>query len=304
MEKQMKLATYRAASGWCAGVATDKGMLDLAAVSAALAPGERLPVTVKDILSEGKDALGKLEQLVKKAEAEGEESFYRSEDSIEWGPCVPEPGKIICVGLNYRKHAEETNAPIPEIPILFSKFNNALAAHGDSVEIPPLTKKLDYEAELAVVIGRRAKHVPKESALEYVAGYTCANDLSARDLQLQTSQWLSGKSGDRFCPLGPYLVTADEVGDPHALQIRTYVNGELRQNSNTKDMIFKVDELISYISSLMTLEAGDVILTGTPEGVVMGYPPEKQSYLQAGDIVTIEIEKLGRLTNTMAAAEG
>src|SRR5690606_16772336 len=208
--------------------------------------------------------------------------------------------KIICVGLNYRKHAEETNAPIPQYPILFNKFNNTLTGHGHEVPLPiKVTSKVDYEAELVIVIGKEAKYVAKENALDYVFGYCNVNDLSARDLQMLTPQWLLGKTCDGFSPLGPYLVTADEVGNPNDLSIRCIVNGEVRQSSNTSDMIFHCDEIVSYISQHMTLVPGDIILTGTPEGVVLGYPEAKQVYLQDGDVVTIEIEKLRSLTNRM-----
>lgn len=201
-----------------------------------------------------------------------ERSVLISEEELSFGPCVPVPQKIICVGLNYRRHAEETNSLIPEYPILFNKFNNSLTGHQASVAVPGVTTKLDYEAELAIVIGRRAKNVSTDEALDYVFGYAAVNDLSARDLQLRTQQWLLGKSCDGFCPIGPYLVTADEVGDPNRLAIQSIVNGEIRQDSNTSDMIFACDEIVSYISRHMTLEPGDVILTGTPEGVVLGLP--------------------------------
>lgn len=297
----MKLLTFQTDAGLAVGMDTKRGVLDIASAAAALSSNEAIPIVMSDILEGGRQAQDHLKQLALKAEAEGDDSLFIPEEQLTWGPCVPKPGKIICVGLNYRKHAIETNSPIPQIPILFSKYNNSLSAHGQDVEIPDLTQKLDYEAELAVVIGSQAKNLSREMALDCVAGYSCANDLSARDLQLQTSQWLAGKSCDGFCPLGPYLVTSDEVEHPNSLQIRTYVNGEVRQNSNTLDMIFHVDEIISFISSLMTLEPGDVILTGTPEGVVMGYPPEMQIYLQPGDEVTIEIESLGSLTNRVKA---
>ena len=156
-----------------------------------------------------------------------------------------------------------------------------------------MTEKLDYEVELGIVIGKTAKNVSEESALDYVFGYCTANDLSARDLQMRTPQWMLGKTCDGFCPVGPYLVTKDEVGDPQNLQLKTVVNGEIRQNSNTSDMIFSCREIISYISKHMTLVPGDMILTGTPEGVIMGFPPEKQNYLKPGDTVTVEVEKLG-----------
>ncbi|MDF2659598.1 MAG: 5-carboxymethyl-2-hydroxymuconate isomerase, partial [Paenibacillus sp.] len=221
--------------------------------------------------------------------------------SVSYGPCVTRPEKIICVGLNYRKHAEETNAKIPEFPILFNKFNNTLNGHGHDVELPVTSKEVDYEAELAIVIGRRTKHVSEEQALDSVFGYASANDISARDLQLRTNQWMLGKVCDGFTPIGPELVTADEIADPNQLNIRTVVNGEERQNSNTSDMIFNCKQIISYISRHFTLEPGDIILTGTPEGVVLGYPPEKRVYLQPGDVVTVEIENLGSVTNKMVA---
>jgi 2-keto-4-pentenoate hydratase/2-oxohepta-3-ene-1,7-dioic acid hydratase in catechol pathway len=189
--------------------------------------------------------------------------------------------------------------PIPEVPILFNKFNNTVSAHQDIINLPFNSTQVDYEAELVIVIGKKARRVCKEEALDYVFGYCNVNDLSARDLQFRTNQWLLGKSCDRFSPIGPYLVTADEVGDPNQLQIRTWVNGELRQDSNTSDMIFACNELVSYISQHMTLDPGDIILTGTPEGVIFGYPKEKRVWLKDGDVLTVEIEKLGRITNKM-----
>lgn len=237
-----------------------------------------------------------MEKILKAGPAE---SILLDESAIEWGPCVTRPSKIICVGLNYRKHAEETNAPIPSFPILFNKFPNTLTGHGCDVELNAQSTKVDYEAELAIVIGKQAKSVSKEEALSYVFGYCAVNDLSAQDLQMRTPQWMLGKCCDGFSPIGPFLVTADEVGDPNLLDIRCSVNGELRQHSNTSDMIFHCDEIVSYISKHMTLWPGDIILTGTPEGVVLGYPEDRQVYLKPGDIVTVEIEKLGKLTNRM-----
>src|SRR5690606_33440597 len=206
-------------------------------------------------------------------------AVFVNDDEITWGPCVTRPHKIICVGLNYRKHADETNAPYPEVPILFNKFDNTLTGHKDEIRVPKVTKKLDYEVERGIVIGKKAKYVDVDAALDHVFGYCTVNDLSARDLQLRTPQWLLGKSCDKFSPVGPFLVTADEVGDPNNLSLKTYVNGELRQDSNTSDMIFNCAEIVSYISQHMTLEPGDIILTGTPEGVVMGYPEEEQHYI-------------------------
>jgi 2-keto-4-pentenoate hydratase/2-oxohepta-3-ene-1,7-dioic acid hydratase in catechol pathway len=290
----VKLLTYIENGTYRLGVVTERGVVD---VETALA-GEQGPRTVHEVIEGGAAAVQTLQAAVNRALAAGGGAL-RDEASLTLGPCVTHPNKIICVGLNYRKHAEETNAPIPEYPILFNKFNNTLAGDGEDVPLPRTSQKVDYEAELVIVIGKTAKYVAKEEALGYVFGYCNVNDLSARDLQMRTHQWLLGKSCDKFSPLGPYLVTADEVGNPNDLDIKCIVNGEVRQSSNTSDMIFHCDEIVSYISQHMSLVPGDIILTGTPEGVVLGYPPEKQMYLKDGDIVTIEIEKLGSLTNRM-----
>jgi 2,4-diketo-3-deoxy-L-fuconate hydrolase len=211
---------------------------------------------------------------------------------------IDRPGKIVCVGLNYRDHAEEQGAELPEEPLLFAKWPNALIGPGDPIVIPPLVEKCDYEAELGVVIGTRVKAVSKENAFEAVRGYLCANDVSARDLQFKDGQWTRGKSPDTFCPVGP-LVPAAEVADPHDLWIRATVSGELLQDSTTANLIFGVDEIVSYASQTMTLEPGDLLLTGTPAGV--GVFRDPQRLLQPGDEVTIEIEGLGALTNPVVA---
>lgn len=218
-------------------------------------------------------------------------------DDVTYRPAVENPGKIVCIGLNYRKHAIETNSPIPTKPVVFSKFSDTAAACGEEIGLPSGSRQVDYEAELAVVIGRTADGVSEDEALEYVFGYCNANDLSARDLQMRTSQWLLGKTCPQFAPLGPLLVTADEVADPNNLSIRTYRNSELVQNSNTSDMIFTCKELISYLSQYMVLNPGDVILTGTPEGVVLGFPEAERRWLEAGEEVVVEVEGLGQLRN-------
>lgn len=292
----MKLLTFMKDRRQALGIKTDQGIIDVGAVLKA-GTQTNLPNDVMEVIRDGDEALKSLSDLASEVLASGEKTAILDEEGLTFGPCVSHPGKIICVGLNYKKHADETNSPYPKTPILFNKFNNALAAHGQEVAVPNATDKLDYEAELTIVIGKRAKNVSKEQALDYVFGYCNANDLSARDLQMRTPQWLLGKTCDDFAPIGPYLVTADEVGNPNDLQITTELNGEIRQNSNTADMIFHCDEIVSYISQHMTLEPGDIIMTGTPEGVIMGYPEEKQVWLKPGDEVTIEIEKLGRLTN-------
>lgn len=223
------------------------------------------------------------------------------ESALTLAPVVPNPGKIVCVGLNYRKHAAETNMAEPAFPVLFSKFNNAIAAPDEDIPVPPEWTQMDYEAELVIVMGRRARNVSEAAALEYVLGYCNGNDLSERALQFRSSQWILGKTPDKFMPIGPYLVTADEIGDPQTLPIRGWLNGELRQNNSSADMIFTVAQIIAYISQYITLMPGDIISTGTPEGVITGMPKDKQVWMKPGDSYTIEIGPLGRLTNKLVA---
>jgi 2-keto-4-pentenoate hydratase/2-oxohepta-3-ene-1,7-dioic acid hydratase in catechol pathway len=291
----MKLVSFIKNGKFALGIKSELGIVDVELASEHM--GVVAPLNVMEAIEGGRDALGALQKLLDGLPSSGQANYLLKESEISWGPCVTEPKKIICVGLNYKKHAEETNAAIPENPILFNKFHNTLTGHLQDIEVPNVTEKVDYEAELVIVIGKKAKGVSKEKALDYVFGYCNVNDLSARDLQLRTSQWMLGKICDDFSPLGPYLVTADEVGDPNNLEITTTVNGQVRQHSNTSDMIFHCDEIVSYLSRHFTLHPGDIVLTGTPEGVVLGYPLEKQVYLRAGDEVSIEIEKLGKLTN-------
>ena len=211
---------------------------------------------------------------------------------------ITRPGKIVCVGLNYKDHAEEQGVDLPAAPLLFAKFTTSLIGPGEPIVIPSLVTKCDYEAELGVVIGSTVRGVSKENALEAVAGYVVANDVSARDLQFADGQWTRGKSPDTFCPVGP-LVPASEVSDPHALGIRAILNGETVQDSSTANLIFGIDEIVSYITQTSTLEEGDLILTGTPAGV--GVFSDPQRLLQPGDEITIEIDGLGSLTNPVIA---
>ena len=211
---------------------------------------------------------------------------------------VTRPGKIVCVGLNYRDHAEEQGAELPAAPLFFAKYPTALIGPGDPIVIPPIVTRCDYEAELGVVIGETVKAVSKENALEAVAGYVVANDVSARDLQFSDGQWTRGKSPDTFCPVGP-LVPAADVPDPHSLGIRAILNGETMQDSTTTNLIFGIDEIISYASQTSTLEPGDLILTGTPAGVGVFRDPPR--LLQPGDEITIEIDGVGSLTNPVVA---
>jgi 2-keto-4-pentenoate hydratase/2-oxohepta-3-ene-1,7-dioic acid hydratase in catechol pathway len=213
---------------------------------------------------------------------------------------IDRPGKIVCVGLNYRDHAEEQGVDLPTAPLLFAKWQNTLIGPGEPIVIPPIVTKCDYEAELGVVIGARVRDVSAENAFEAVAGYICVNDVSARDLQFADGQWTRGKSPDTFCPVGPRLVPRDEIPDPQNLAIRAVLNGETKQESTTANMVFGVADLIAYITQTITLEPGDLIATGTPAGVgAFRKPP---AFMQPGDEITIEIEGLGSLTNPVAAA--
>jgi len=209
---------------------------------------------------------------------------------------IPNPSKVVAIGLNYRDHAREQGTAIPERPLIFAKFPTSVIGPGDTIVWDPeLTQRVDFEAELAFVVGKTARRVPESDAYAYIAGYTCGNDVSARDLQFGDQQWVRGKSLDTFCPLGPALVTRDEIADPHRLAIRSVLNGEVMQDSNTSELIFGVPELLSFISRAFTLLPGDVVMTGTPHGVgVFRNPPV---FLKEGDRIAIEIEGVGRLEN-------
>lgn len=220
-----------------------------------------------------------------------------SEEDVTFLPCVPFPGKIICVGKNYKEHAAETNSAVPDTPILFSKYGNTVAAHKEEIPVPFEEAHLDYEGELGIMIGSDTSHVTEQKALDHVFGYFAANDVSERTLQFTTSQWLLGKTLEKFCPIGPYLVTSAEVGNPDALRLQTTVNGERRQEANTSEMIFSCRHIISYASRYLRLRPGDIILTGTPSGVVLGKPENSQVWLKSGDEVSISIEKIGTLSN-------
>ena len=292
----MKLLSYKTNRKLKLGLKIDAGIINVKKTGMEL--GIKVPQSPREMYAAGLDALPVLQELINQVKLQDPDTLsMKAENKLELGPCVPNPEKILCVGLNYRRHAEESGAQVPEVPVLFSKFNNALIGSGDFIRIPEGELRMDYEVELAVVIGRTVKNVPIEQALSYVLGYCNANDVSARSLQLRTSQWLLGKTLDGFCPLGPYLVTANEVPDPQNLTTRSWLNGELRQNSNTADMVFSVAEIISYASQYMTLYPGDVILTGTPEGVILGM--KERIWMKPGDEITIEVGNLGKLTNTL-----
>jgi len=212
---------------------------------------------------------------------------------------VPRPPKIVCIGLNYRDHAAESNLPIPDTPTVFAKFQTAVTGHRHPIVLPKSSAKPDYEAEFAVVIGQGGRHIPEERWREHVFGYTIANDVSARDFQMATTQWMIGKTFDTFAPIGPAIVTADEIEDPHNLAISLTISGEVLQSSNTRHLIFGVPKLIAYLSSVFTLEPGDIISTGTPAGV--GFARKPPRWLKPGDEVVVRVEGLGELVNPVVA---
>ncbi len=279
----------RSGEDYSLGVKLDRGILDVR--KAAKAFKSKVPTTMEDLIRRSDRGLS---EFVEKAASSGKGMM--EESKVEFGPCLTNPQKIICVGLNYAKHANETKNPLPEFPILFNKYNNALNHHQGTIQVSGIpARDFDYEAELVIVMGRRAKNVSESEALSYVFGYCNGNDFSVRDLQMRSSQWMIGKTCDGFAPIGPCLVTADQVPTPNNLKIACAVNGEIRQSSNTNDMIFNCAQLVSYTSKLMTLEPGDLIFTGTPEGVIIGYPKEKRVWLKPGDEIVTTIEKLGEL---------
>jgi acylpyruvate hydrolase len=239
---------------------------------------------------------------VERHAANGPAGLSHGVSDVKLLPPIQRPGKLVCVGLNYRSHLAEIGEAVPKYPILFHKAATSIIGDGESIVLPRISGQVDYEGELAVVIGRRCKYVPEKEALSYVAGYTCANDVSAHDLEFRTSQWTSGKMLDTFCPLGPVLLTADEVRDPGSLRLTTILNGQKVQDERLTDMVFSVPFLVSYVSSLATLEPGDVILTGTPAGIGCNRNP--QVFLRAGDRIGVQIDGIGTLTNPVVAEEG
>jgi 2-keto-4-pentenoate hydratase/2-oxohepta-3-ene-1,7-dioic acid hydratase in catechol pathway len=288
----VKLLSFHADDGVRLGVRTDDGVIDVR--RAADDAGAPAPSSMREAIAGGPAAADQVERLLTPGRAEP-----IAEADLRFAPAVPDPDKIICVGANYRKHAKEAGIAIPESPIYFPKYKNSLSAHRDDVALPNVTQRGDYEVELVAVIGRETRNVDASTALDHIFGYATGNDLSARELQKRSSQWMYGKAIDGFAPLGPYVVTADEVPDPQALGLQCWVNGELRQSSNTRDMIFGVADLVADLSRIMTLSPGDLIYTGTPEGVALGMATPK--WLQVGDEVTCEVEGLGRLVTYLVA---
>ena len=298
LPKQMTFCTLRRDGEYTLGIRTAKGVLDVVRASKIL--GKSAPTTITEVLK-GVDAAAFKAFVDEALASDGLISAFGAEDKVAFGPAVTNPEKIICLGYNYKKHVAEMHIATPTSPVLFNKFNNALNYHNGVINLPQsVAKKFDYEVELVIVIGRTARNVSEADALSYVFGYTTGNDFSARDLQFKTSQLMLGKTSDGFAPLGPWLVTADQIPDPQNLKLECKVNGVVRQSSNTNDMIFDCKTVVSYISKVWTLKPGDIIFTGTPEGVILGYAPEKQVWLKPGDQVTTSIEKLGEHSFTLA----
>ena len=294
MARGLTLLTISRNSQYRLGVKTGKGILDVPQAGELL--HMHAPATMDDLLQ--KEEGPSLNALVDAAlKSSGAGAAFVKEETIEYGPAVTRPEKIVCVGLNYRKHAKEVGMQPPSQPVLFNKYNSALNHHNGTIKLPvEVAKKFDYEVELVMVMGKEAKNVTEADALSYVAGYCTGNDFTARDLQLETpsGQWMIGKTPDQFAPLGPYLVTADQI-DPDNLKIECRVNGETRQSSNTNDFIFNSRKMISFISRYIKLKPGDIIFTGTPEGVIVGHPKDKQVWLKPGDKLACSLEKLGEL---------
>jgi 2-keto-4-pentenoate hydratase/2-oxohepta-3-ene-1,7-dioic acid hydratase in catechol pathway len=284
----MRLVTYQSTTGPRVAGLRDGALVDLNQADPAV------PGCIKALLAQGPEG-------IERARAAMEKGTPIAPETVRLVPPIPRPEKVICVGLNYADHAKEGGMAVPPEPVIFSKFPTAVSTHGDPIILPRLSKEVDYEAELVVVIGIGGRHIPAEKAREHVAAYCCGNDVSARDWQLRKpgGQWLLGKSFDTFAPFGPALVTADEIPDPNNLKIQLRLNDRVMQDSSTAHFIFPVEKLVSYVSGVCTLAPGDVIFTGTPGGV--GFTRKPPVFLKPGDVVEVEIERLGVLCNPVVA---
>lgn len=311
----MKLVSFSTVEGRATvGVVLGKGVVDLPAAQKWLrrngaregTRGRSVPPDMLALFEGGQAMFASARQVVAAlsgiewADLERERLAW-SEGSYRAMAPLPRPNKIILIGLNYRDHAEEAKLPIPDVPTVFSKYATSVIGPREAIRIPRVSSMVDYEGEFAFVIGKRGRHIAREDALEHVAGYTILNDVSARDYQMKTGQWMIGKTFDTFAPMGPYLVSKDEITDPHALELKLYVNDGLMQHSNTSKLIFKIPDLIEYLSDVFTLEPGDVISTGTPSGV--GFTRQPPVFLKPGDRVRVEVSGLGALENPVAAEE-
>lgn len=282
----MRFATIEAPQGAKAVVVEGQHCIDLQSVN------PMVPLSLRQILASGPLALRAVQDAARHPQAARLDLA-----AVKLLPTIPDPPKIVCLGLNYADHAKEGGVPVPKDPVLFSKYATALIGHGDAIVLPPVSQEVDYEAELVVVVGKRGRNLTADQAMAHVGGYTIGHDVSARDWQLKKDgkQWMVGKTFDTFAPLGPVLVTADEVPNPHQLGIRLKLNGQTMQNSNTRQMIFTVGATLAYLSQVFTLEPGDLVFTGTPPGV--GFARKPPVYLRAGDVVEVEIDGLGLLRN-------
>jgi 2-keto-4-pentenoate hydratase/2-oxohepta-3-ene-1,7-dioic acid hydratase in catechol pathway len=298
----LRLVSYGTEDGWRAGVLAGEVVVDTEAAAQAAGLGTAGDLrwrSNRTILSARPEDVTLMAEQAQRLAAEDAAAGVHQLRDVVLGPPIPDPEKIICLGLNYRDHAEESNFEAPASPILFAKFRNSLTGPASDIVLPQADDTVDYEVELAVVIGRTCKGVSKDEAIEYVAGAMAFNDVSQRDLQHATGQWLPGKAIDTFAPCGPALVTRDELDDLQSLEITSRVNGEVMQSSTTAMMIFPIAETIEFITSFMTLEPGDIIATGTPGGVGMARDP--QVFLREGDLVEVEVSGIGTLRNHVVA---
>ena len=290
----MKIARFRVGGKEHYGIVEDEKVVSVTAISPFVKCS--MPQSIEELIAHGPETVKEFEEALKNTGGEVlAGATYRLEEVELLAPLVAPP-KIVCLGLNYYDHAAEQDAKIPDEPIIFMKPRTAVTGPFKPIVKPSFVEKLDYEGELAIIIGRRCKNVSVEEAKQCIFGYTVFNDVSARDIQFKDRQWTRGKSFDTFAPIGPYIVLAEQVGDPNNLRIRTWVNDELRQDSTTANMVFNVYEIVHYLSRVMTLEPGDLIATGTPAGVGVFMKPQPK-FLRAGDRIIIEIERVGRLEN-------
>jgi 2-keto-4-pentenoate hydratase/2-oxohepta-3-ene-1,7-dioic acid hydratase in catechol pathway len=282
----MRLATIQTPAGPRAAVLQGEDYIDLHATR------PDLPLSIRELLAAGPGMLRSVAEAAARPDA-----VRHSASSVQLLAPIADPPKIICIGLNYRDHAAESGASVPKEPVLFSKFATAIIGPGQAIRLPAVSREVDYEAELVLVVGKKGRYLSATAALEHLAGCTIGHDVSARDWQLKKDgkQWLAGKTFDTFAPIGPVIVTMDELGDPHNLSIQLRLNGQLMQDSNTREMIFRASDLLAYISQVVTLEPGDLIFTGTPSGV--GFTRKPPVFLKGGDVVEVEIEKIGVLRN-------
>jgi 2-keto-4-pentenoate hydratase/2-oxohepta-3-ene-1,7-dioic acid hydratase in catechol pathway len=296
----MYIVSYRLRGSddpWRAGFQRDQAVIDASTYPpfSENSKAEGGFLSVRALLQKGQQELNNVLAWANQQLAAGHDLIPL--ESLEFGPPVPDPDKIICLGINYREHAAEANVEVPPVPTFFAKFRNSLIGPTASIQLPRISTRIDYEGELAVIIGERCKHVSEQNALQYVAGYAAFNDVSARDLQTRTSQWTAGKALDTFAPMGPGIVPATEIPDPQALTLITRLNGQEVQHDSTGSMVHSVAAAIAFLTSFMTLEPGDIIATGTPSGV--GFKRNPPLFMRHGDVVEVEIERIGTIRNSV-----